>query len=111
MSDRDIEGAKSNGRLPFILRLGLFLLTQLILVGVPFLFMLWLAGNENFLTVSLRWFIGIFVMYALVDGLTALAGGASETKQWRLRNSMKIWTVAFVLNFPLQAVTSLIVTR
>jgi len=30
--------------------------------GVPFLFMLWLAGNENFLTVSLRWFIGIFVL-------------------------------------------------
>ncbi len=99
MTDSEIA---SNDKVPIWWRLIIFLLVQAVILGLPFFLSVWLANFDNLLLTSLRWFIGIWIGYAFIDGLISLVGGASETKSWRLGHNVQIWIFAFFLNIPLQ---------
>ena len=100
---------QTDEKVPFLQRLLMFAVVQLIIAGIPFMIILWLATMENSFTIIMRWALGIWVAYSISDGLISLFGGASETKDWRLRHKIRIWLIAFVLNFPIQILVAYLV--
>lgn len=95
-------------KVSFPVRLLMFVLTQALFVGLPLLLSLWIRDSDALILILLRWALGIWILYSLINGVISLIGGATETKKLREGISLRLWIASFLLNIPLQLLISVL---